>query len=528
MKRHIPGLALAAFLAVILPLQSYLGNIGLFVFSPWRLGVELAVLFAVLASVFALVTALVRKRQTVSDCWGALLTAFLVCGYLESGVLSMGLPEINGGYMPELAVAARAWADVAVWAVVVTGLLVGVRFVRGYCHWIALGVLVLGAASLFDARKPDAVRSAEVQSESAASDRAHFEWQLDVLSNVKFSAKRNVLVFVLDSMGARFPFEVVEGDARLRREFAGFTAYTNNVAMHDCTKYGLPGLMTGVYFDPAKVSSAAYPMSMYGERSMLYPYLEAGAEVAFSPDLMPYGLTTLPVERRNELKGRQKGDWSALLLRTREVPYLSLLNLSLFRLLPYPAKGRFVYARIRKDPMFERAENVFWHEHVMFPLLSGAPLGDHGLFLGVFHSWGAHPPLTFNLDGSRAVPSGDYRRDMREQIHNSLTHLVRLFAELKRKGIYDSSLIVLCADHGNDLDRKSYAEAEYSMLWIKSEGADGDFAASAEPTSNADIAPFVRSVVDGARPFAPSSGSVRIFRQQAKGTRDGFTDIIAR
>lgn len=522
-KSLIPGFGLAAFLAVILPLQSYLGNLDLFVFTPGRLALELAVLFVALSAVLSLPVLLFRRFPSLAY-YSSFLTALLVCVYLESGFLSIGIPEINGGYMPELARFSRGVIDVSVWAVVVFGFLACARILKNCFHWIALAILVLGAASLLDVRKPQPSQTSQT---SQTGQNSHFAWQYDVISNVKFSPKRNVLVFVLDSMGAKFPIEVLEGDPALKAKFAGFTAYTNNVAMHDCTKFGLPGLMTGVHFDPKTMTSAEYPMTMFGEESLLKPYLDAGADVAFSPDLLPYGLTTLPIEKKQEVKGKQKYAWSALMLRTREVPYFSLFNLTLFRLMPYPAKGPFLYGRLRKDPMFERAENVFWHEHVMYPLLAQAPAGTNDLFLGVFHSWGAHPPYTFNLDGTRATPSGDSAADMHRQIRNCFTHLTRLFDALREKGIYDSSVIVLCADHGNICERGSEQLPERSIFWVKPANAgSAALATSPIPVSSAEIAPLVRSArTTGAIPGPVPSGKPRLYREQMPG--HVFRDIVA-
>ena len=99
------------------------------------------------------------------------------------------------------------------------------------------------------------------------------------------------------------------------------------------------------------------------------PYVEAGAEVSRVPDLLPYGFTNAKVEKRVPVKVRQKHGWTALLRRSKEVPYLNLFDVTVFRIAPYVAKAHFLYAKIRNDPMSGKDESNFRYEHAMYPRL---------------------------------------------------------------------------------------------------------------------------------------------------------------
>ena len=92
-------------LALVVPLQAFLGNASLYPFGLARLVLELGVVFAALTLVLFLLF-LLSARFLRGTLHGILLGA-AVCVYLESGVLSAGLPEINGAFAPELAVASR-------------------------------------------------------------------------------------------------------------------------------------------------------------------------------------------------------------------------------------------------------------------------------------------------------------------------------------------------------------------------------------------------------------------------------------
>ena len=521
----VTAAAVAAVAAVVLPLQTYLGNAALYPFGPGRLVLELGVAFAALT--VALFALLVVSARFLRGALHGLVVAAAACVYLESGVLSFGLPEINGAFAPELAVFSRGVVDCCVWALLLLVGLAASRWIRPVAHYAALTLLALGVASLFDVKR----EAAPADGGSAASAFARgFEWQLDVVDNFRLSRERNVLVFILDSMPGNVSTDLMKHSPDLAAKFPGFVAFTNNVGMHDCTKRGLPGLMTGRYFDPESSSKAEYPMSMYGEESFLAPYVRAGAEVSFAPDFLPYGFTNVKIERRAQVKGKQKHGWAALLRRSKEVPYLSLFDVTVFRLAPYVAKAPFLYAKIRHDPMFGQDESNFWYEHAMYPRLAAAPFTDAKAVLGVFHTRGAHPPLVFDRDGNRLGKAGWGRDSLAALVFNPIYNLSKLMDVLREKGVYDKSLIMVLADHGVGIApcAKGHHPSESAILWVKPEGAEGAFAYCGTPTGYSKVAAFMKSAVNE-RPDAAAVERAlreeeRLFRYQDP--NDDYHDIV--
>ena len=524
-REALTAVAVAAVLAWVLPMQAFLGNSSLYTFGLARLVAELGVVFVALSLVlFAL---LVVSSLFLRGALHGLLVGAALSVYLESGILSYGLPEINGAYSPELAVVSRGVVDCAVWAVLLVGGLVASRWLRRWAHLVALALLVLAVASLFDVRRDEAAAS---PTPSGGGLSGGFEWQRDIVENFRFSRDRNVLVFILDSMPANVSTDLMKSAPDLAAKFAGFVAFTNNVGMHDCTKRGLPGLMTGRYFDPRTSSKAEYPMSIFGEESFLVPYVAAGAEVSFVPDFLPYGFTNARVEKHVEVKGKQKHGWAALLKRSKEVPYLSLFDVTVFRIAPYFAKAPFLYAKIRHDPMFGQDESNFWYEHAMYPRLAAAPFTSAKTVLGVFHTRGAHPPLAFDQDGRRLEELGWGAESLGALVRNPIHNLAKLMDALRERGVYDRSLVIVAADHGVGIapHAPGHHPIESAILWVKPEGATGPFSYSGTPTGYARIASFMKSAAAG-RPDAAAAESVlrveqRLFRYQDSGDR--YHDIV--
>ena len=517
--------SVAAVVAVVLPLQSFLGNESLYPFGMARLLAELAAAFAAISAILFAVFALVGRRARSVAQWIAVAAA--ACAYLEAGPLSAGLPEINGAFAPELAVASRCVWDCCAWAVLLALGLAAARWMRDHAHVAAAALMVLALASLFDVRR-DGGGSPDGKADGGLS--SGFEWQLDVVENFKLSRERNVLMFILDSMPGSVSTDIVKSSPDLAAKFPGFVAFTNNVGMHDCTKRGLPGLMTGRYFDPGSSSKAEYPMSMYGEDSFLVPYVESGAEVSFAPDFLPYGYTNAKVEKRAKATGRQKHGWAALLRRSKEVPYLSLFDVTVFRIAPYVAKAPFLYAKIRHDPMFGQDESNFWYEHAMYPRLAAAGFTQAKTVLGVFHTRGAHPPLVFDRDGRRLDTIGWGRDSLPDLVRNPLYNLARLMDALREKGVYDKSLVVVVADHGVGIapHDKEHHPSESAILWVKPEGASSPLAYCGTSTGYSRIAAFMKSAASG-RPGTEEAEAAlreenRLFRYQD--ADDRYHDIV--
>lgn len=473
------AVALAAFLAFVIPLQSFLGNCSLYAYGLPRLLPELAAVFLVLAAgVFVLL------RLTGRFC-GAYLQSFLVgaliCAYLESGFLSAGIPEIDGGFIPMLSSVPRGTADAALWIVVLVACTACTRWIRPYLHWIACSVLLLGSASLLDVHADrDRQDGSPVRTEGGVSGGERVN-QMTVVANVRYSPVRNVLVFVMDAMPEVVALETVRSDPALRAKFPGFTAYARNIGMHECTKRGVPGLVTGQYYDPAEMKQAEYPLTMYGSNSFLKAWCDRGAAVAFSPDLLGFGYTNLPIEKRLVHSEPRARDVLAILRRAREVPYLCLFDLVSFRIVPFALKGPILYSKIRHSVKGRHSNDSFWGEARMYPDLAAAPFAsDPRPFLGVFHSWGAHPP---------------WEKDLRTTVRDKLMRLGELMDAYRERGIYDKALIVVTCDHGHSSAPAvdGYPPVAAATLWVKPEGAKGVFGTDDHKTSHAKIAPLVRA-----------------------------------
>lgn len=479
MRRHLADLLIAscfaAVVAFVLPLQTYLANADLYAFSAARAIVELLALSVGFGAVAFLL--LFFFGRFLGGVLQAFFVAATVCVYLECGVLSLGLPELNGGTVALLADKGRCVFDACVWGVVVVTFLATARWTRTWLPWVAAAVLLLAVAALFDIRRPSA--------SERTSNGTGFANQMTVVANVRYSPARNILVFVLDSMPGKVAVDVIANDPELRSKLRGFTAYPRNIGMHECTKRGVPGLVTGRHYDPLEMSEADYPMTMYGTNSFVTVARDLGWNVAFSPDLLPYGYTNLPIEKRVEREEKRRSrDKIAFLRQSKEVPFLSLFDTVAFRYSPFFFKGPILYSRIRHAVKGRHSADAFWSERTMYPQLAARPVAaDAKPFLGFFHSWGAHPP---------------WETDFRTMVADRMRTFGELLDAYRRQGVLDRSLIVVTSDHGLDQvpPPEGYPPSASAFLLVKPFGATAPFAVSDLPTSHARIAPLVKAALE--------------------------------
>ena len=479
--------SLGAFFALVVPLQTYLGNQADYSFGLLRLVLEQLAVTVLLAAVAYVLLRL--SERWVGGWLSPLLTGVLVCLYLEAGPLSFGLPEINGALSPVLGSVSRKIVDSLILGGVVLAFAVAFRLLRPWLHWVALGVLAIGLASLLDVRtQADAVNA------TAAADCGGMTVASKIIESVEYSPARNVMMFVLDSMPATVACDIVTCDPGLASHFPGFIGYRRNIGMHDCTKRGVPGFMTGRYFDPkGRVSKSEYMMSVLSTNSLLQAYRDHGDAIYCCLDVLSYGYTTAPDLQYDQ--DPSDASFPVVLDPATEVPYMSLAAVSFYRLVPFAAKEAVLSQYFRSRKALASAAKRFANEHLLYPWLASRPISADGRQMFCkFHTLGSHMPIMFDCDGHPVKGGHEDVAALYQATSNALVHLSRLMDAYRAKGIYDKSLIVVMADHGSPLaPHAAGAHPNASAnLWIKPDGASGPIKISDVPTSHAKIAELMR------------------------------------
>lgn len=493
--------AFAFFFFAVLPVQSYLANRSLFRFGLGELEIQVSLRTVMAFAVSSLVLSVLVRRFGRIAVFGVLLVVLL--GYLETGVLSAGLPALNGDLSYYEGNRSRAWIDLLSLTGVAIAGLACYRLIRGSLIWVALALTALSAASLFDTHveaKPDAADS--IQAEKVAAK--------DIACAVTYSPDRNVLIFVLDTMSTEVAQEALAGVPGLREKFSGFVGFPNNVGMHQFTLPAMAGMMTGEYLqDPRR--SQDYFHSVFGRTSVIREAIDKVWNVYAMPGSYDVGCCSRPISAviadglppsRQRVHGLQA--WN-------------LDEITRFRLTPFALK-----------PIVLDAVRRGWDESVdcrseplMFAALAsnGIRVDSKRTFL-LSHTNGTHIPIIYDEDGNRLDSPDDTFSGNVRQAKYVLKCLGRLLDRYREWGIYDSSLIVVLADHGGDVWKgespNGLPARAVPFLWVKVPQSRGEFRSDDRPTSHARLAEFFRRSLDGDMSFEQAAGLLtcenRLFR----------------
>lgn len=485
------SLAFALVLFLVVPLQSYLANSGSFAFGwPAFFASALPPFLLAFAAAIAVLASAERRFGRLPHL---LALAAAVAVLLEAGPLSIGLPQFDGRYSVFKSHVRQCW-DLAAWAAVF-GLTVWFRrTLAEFVAWISLAVVVYGFATVADVRRdPDAGNNFSAADGYLVERMASHG---EVARSVGFSAKRNVMLLIVDSVSSDLAAMTFRDHPEVSSLFDGFVHYENNLGMHWPTRRAIPGLFTGKYLESMKDESSAdyisYCHSYLKRGSLLEPYLGADVPTFMILDMGFGGYTNRPGVGMDADGAVRSSD------RMTGALAWSVGEIAVFRAIPYVLKRHYLRRLTRRWRALD-ADGWYGSDKRLWPHLACCPVReDWPCTLQAHHTWGVHVPVSFGRhgeerrasDGSSAAAFEDATAFVLEQVGGFL-------AALREKGIYDSATIVIAADHGVNLRPggvrpNGVPERAFPMLMVKTAGARGPLASSPAPTTHAGVADVIR------------------------------------
>ena len=462
----------ALFFGFVIPMGTWLGSRDLFTFPLSELLPE--TMMAVGAIFMALFICLYMSRWAFDRFVMTMVVALLVYEYLLTGMLSTQLPVLDGDFGVQW-VGLNCQADWITMFIVFAVFVMSYHWVKRYLHFVSLGILVLSFVSIADvmiSKKDNAHEKKNFPSNSIS----------DIVRSVVYSAKRNVIVLVVDSVRADVAARLVKDNLELKKKFNGFIAFDDNLGMHPWSHFGVPGFLTGKYYTPGN-DRIAYLDSQREEDSYVYAYERAGAAIYFGTDTPRHQFTNR-LKTDEETMKVDTHEKYGLRWRTKEIPYVSLFEVIRMRIVPmywkaYTLKNAFIGIGDGGGAKLKR-------EKFLYPFLANAPISDvEGLALIHFHTTGAHPPHNRDRYGnvvssSRLLTEAEY-----EHTYHVFDELGTLFDMYRERGIYDKSIILVVSDHGTSVaDRPGENGKSHPMLWVKPIGSRGELLHNMMATSH--------------------------------------------
>lgn len=365
------------------------------------------------------------------------------------------------------------------------------------------------------------------------------------------STGRNVILILLDEFQSDIFAETVLPRADLRAPFSGFTYFPDTTAGANFTELALPSILTGRMYDNS-VPRDQFLRDAYLEHSLPVSLKQAG----FAVHLYPWmGFANESIYYHESVASnfrRRARPWQDKLADVTR-----LVDMGLFRSAPQFAKrlvhndsagllSAFLSHRLapsastastpkpaQGDDPVEFGPGLTM-DHVFIGLARGHPLPGKGMTAhdgpGVFkfyHLAGLHVPVKMKRDFTYGT--FDYNRaNFSEQAEAYAKIMGAYLAELRRRNLYDNSMIIIVGDHGSGRSPELYvspSSAEITtrldatasrgefqrdkargipLLLIKRFGEQGGLKTSRTPASVIDIPATVRKELNLAHPAVPA------------------------
>lgn len=456
------------------PLELYLHNAGEFWFSISSVAGWMAVIFLVVITVLIGLALILRGRaRCVYIC---VLFGVGLALYLQRNWLNAGTSLLDGRAVDWLVDPGRVVVNTAIWlACLAVPAAVCFLAPKAWQSVVCIGsVMVIGVQ----------LASVVFLGITAVPGGSN-EVQLTREGMFDLSREKNIIVFVTDTMDAQYFEQYVMDEPEYAESLRDFTYFDNAVSGGGPTMYGLPLLLTGMYYTGEDYD--VYLEKAY-ESATLYPKLEEnGYDVRIYTDdqFVSDGFYTRYVANAESLE---------LVPSSRLGLLMRLYQFTGYEYAPVALKnGLYLYSGV-----FDEYKAVASDAADPYILDDAAFIRDYrtaGLtaekdepVFRFYHLNGAHGPYHLDENGQHS----DDTTGLDQQIHGVMNAIFEYVQEMKELGLYDSSTIVISADHG------TFDVYQNPMLLIKPAGVSQQkMRVTSAPITFQNVPPTLSEAVDG-------------------------------
>lgn len=324
--------------------------------------------------------------------------------------------------------------------------------------------------------------------------------QISTKNEFVMSGEQNFVIFMLDAADSREFSYLLEQNPEYRDIFADFTYYENTVGAYSCTRYAVPYIMSGKWYE-CDTSFEEYMEDLYNTSPLIEELENRNYRIGlYEPDLHAQNNDVLRFDNIFEAEFKVKSYFGMARQELKLVGY---------RYAPYWLKKYCVLKQAAFDEQLEAGEGsgeitASMENRVFLDHLNagGITVDDTENSFKFIHLEGAHSPYVYDAEVNIIDESqGTYAQNMEA----SVTLAERYLSALKKSGTYDNTAIIVMSDHGfnRDIDNADMGDNPFmrqcGLLLIKGVGEKHDtMQISEEPVSYEDLQEAYRRLLDGA------------------------------
>lgn len=466
------------------PLELYFTNKDEFWYDIW-------VLFPIMCCVFFLFTAIcivgfaVLRKCSKKLFHVALLFLFIVfvCSYVQGNYFIKYLPVFDGRAIDwSLYASVGRTQSVILWCVVTGGVIflwkkLSAERVCQVIQTVSVCMLLLFLVTLSTL----CITNQGLERKTNICVTTDYEMAM--------SKEQNFIILLLDALDGGAFSDMVVGNEEREGIFEDFTYYDNTVSAYPHTTYNVPLILSGMWFEN-QTDSDVYFRKVTTESPFFETLEKRGYALGlYEVDLGIDEATGARFENLGEYTKRVSSytdfaRWQIMLTGLKYAPFdlkrFSFVNPNAFENLrvlegdgePFrDSNNRDFYDMLTQEKLQYRDDKSF----------------------KFIHLWGAHPPYEYDKD-LNYLPEGG---TLAQSVEACLTLSDLYLRKLKEGDVYDNSVIIIIADHGNGEYCEEDNMNQHPVLLVKGVNERHGFRVDNRPVSFEQLQSAYVHLLDG-------------------------------
>lgn len=283
--------------------------------------------------------------------------------------------------------------------------------------------------------------------------------------------EENIIILLLDTFDGAVFDDMLEGEygAEIKEEFRDFTYYDNMAGGYPFTTYAVPLILTGEWYDNTVSFNDFIEKESYTKSNLYKDLYETGWSIGLYSHGSLLG-SSIADYTRNLHEGKET-------VSSSKGAAMTFLQLTAFRYLPHELKRFTSSENSSFDKFHEESAYKFFQDIDFYNKLQSEGLTvEEGKTFAFYHLKGIHYPYYMNENIEADTNATEESQALGE------LHIVESYlAQLKEKGVYDQSTIVVMADHGYK------GMGQNPIFLVKEAGAHHELEVSSAPVSYDDL-----------------------------------------
>jgi hypothetical protein len=299
---------------------------------------------------------------------------------------------------------------------------------------------------------------------------------------LSLSGQKNVVYFVIDYCDGLIAQDALAQDPELFKEFTGFTYYPDASFTHSRTYPAITYLLSGqkCYFDKPYTQ---YADEVFQKDSFMAGIDSLGADIRIFTDTRYVGPSA------KEYVDNYKTVHATSLSSVKPLGFLlQTWKVSCFRGAPYGAKNLFAYTpgEVNEASVAYQTDRAKVNDDLAFyQSVQTEGVSVNSEFSSAFrfyHMFGSHPGAVINEDA-------EYQENvtLTQALRGDIKVISAYLKELKDKGLYENTTVIITADHGHVSTKFSSPQTCIMLVKMAGDNSEEPVRVSSAPVCHEDL-----------------------------------------